>query len=256
MNHSSIKQITQYQKEHYEWEFNENTYPLDNYAFVLEKMGGKNKLKILDIGGGNGVFALSLKKYFKDKGSEIEIYVVDPVEYKAFEKHANEIHFIKDSAANLSKLFQQETFDLIFANNVFHHFVSGGWSTAIHGIGNVLLEAKKILKKDGLICITDFFYDGYDGFDTLPSRMIYRLTSCTTPVLAKIMKKMGAVSVGVGVCFLSKQKWFSLFSQSDLVVEMFQEGFVDKRNGIKKLYDICFCIKRCVVKNIMVVKKY
>lgn len=103
-------------------------------------------------------------------------------------------------------------------------------------------------------CITDFIYDGFI-FDTAPSRLIYWLTSCTTPVWTKIFKKFGAVSTGVGVCFLSKRTWRSLFASSGLTVDIYQEGVIDKRKGIKILYDICFLIKKCVVKNIFVLVK-
>jgi hypothetical protein len=56
----------------------------------------------------------------------------------------------------------------------------------------------------GRISILDNMYNGAI-IDGLPSRLIYGATS--SKLLAKLVKKGGANTAGVGVCFLSKKQW-------------------------------------------------
>lgn len=160
MKNNCIKTITQHQKEQYEYkkgDVNKSNFSLDDYNELLKKVYSKKKLMILDIGGGNGVFALSLLKHFTEKRIEADIWIVDPIEYNATKKCGDDIHFVKESASNLSHIFQDKTFDLIFSNNVFHHFVSGGWRTTTNEMLHVMVQIKKILKDDGFFLHNRFY---------------------------------------------------------------------------------------------------
>jgi SAM-dependent methyltransferase len=165
---------------------------------------------------GGGYFSLSLHGYFSDRNCKI--FVVDTTQYDAWEKNAGKITFVKDSAENLSKLFAEEPVDLVFTNWVFHHFVKGSWKESYSGMADIMKQIYLILKEDGLLCITDMFYDGWPHH-TLTSKIIYALTSIKFAPVAALIRKLGGHTAGVGVCFLSKKMWLELFAQAGFVVE-------------------------------------
>ena len=214
--------INDHQKREYE-EYEKNT--ADNlskqYSELLEKIKQKKEIKILDIGGASGYFSSALYNYFAAKNCEI--IVLDNTCYDTWGEFGNKIKFIEDTANNLEKIFSAGTFDLVFANRVFHHFVKTNWEKTIINIADIMRQISKILKKDGYFCITDYFYDGA-LFDTSSSKIIYALTSCKIPVLVKIFRKIESKSAGIGVCFLSRNMWLNLLNKNGYIVDTLYEG--------------------------------
>jgi ubiquinone/menaquinone biosynthesis C-methylase UbiE len=203
----------------------------------------------LDIGGGGGYFALSLRRYFPNR--DCEIFVVDTTQYETWEKHAGQVTFVRDSAENLSELFTKETFDLVFANRVFHHFVKGSWKKSFEGMADIMKQVSYVLKKDGLFCITDHFFTGR-LHHTSTSKIIYTLTSITFAPIATLFKKLGATTAGVGVCFLSKTMWFHLFSQADFIVEDLKESPYRKLKWLQRYF---LLVKKHSGNNVIILKK-
>jgi ubiquinone/menaquinone biosynthesis C-methylase UbiE len=223
MKTNDIKTINAHQQQIYD-EFEKETAAqlIEGYVDILTGGGGGgNTLKILDIGGGGGYFALSLRSYFSDE--HCEIFVVDTTQYDTWKKYANQVTFVNASAENLSKLFREETFDLVFANRVFHHFVRNSWSESFNGMADIAKQVAFILKKDGFFCITDYFYDGW-LHHTLTSKILYTLTSIKFAPVATLFRKLDAKTAGVGVCFLSKKMWFNLFAQAGFIVSILKKG--------------------------------
>jgi SAM-dependent methyltransferase len=124
---------------------------------------------------------MSLRSCFPDKSCEI--FVLDTTQYDTWTKNADKVTFVKDSAENLGKLFAEETVDLIFANRVFHHFVKSSWRKSFRGMACIMRQAALTLKKNGLLCITDHFYEGR-LHHTSASRVIYALTSISFAPIA------------------------------------------------------------------------
>jgi ubiquinone/menaquinone biosynthesis C-methylase UbiE len=250
MEINDIKVINTYQQKYYEeYEYATIMQLISGYVDVLEKFKHRNSLKILDIGGGAGYFALSLHDYFPCENCKI--YVVDTASYDTWGKNACKITFIEDSAENLSKLFEENTFDLIFANRVFHHFVKNSWRESFSGMANIMKQIAFILKKDGLFCINDYFFTGY-LHHALTSRIIYTLTSITLAPIASVLKKLDAKTAGVGVCFLSKKMWLNLFSQTGFIIEILKEN----SNRKLKWYEKCFLlIKNNSANNVIILRK-
>jgi ubiquinone/menaquinone biosynthesis C-methylase UbiE len=245
---NEIKTINAHQQQIYDWFEKETTVQLlDGYADVLKNRS--NPLKILDIGGGGGYFALSLRSYFPD--SNCEIFVVDSSQYDTWEKHAGQVTFVKDSAENLSKLFMKETFDLVFANRVFHHFVKGSWKKSVEGMADIMKQVSYVLKKDGLFCINDYFFDGR-LHHTSTSRIIYTLTSITLAPVAALFRKLEAKTAGIGVCFLSKKMWLHLFSQANFIVESLKESPNSKLKWYEELF---LLVKRYSENNVIILKR-
>jgi len=189
---------------------------LSRFEPHISKYKNNDSIKILDIGGASGHFALEVKEYFADKNCEV--IVVDNTAFDTWGEFSNKIKFIQSSADNLDTFFGENTFDLIFVNRLFHHLVRESWKKTIDGISSIMGKIYKILKNDGQLCITDHFYNGL-VFDNICSKIIYMASSSTFKPIMKICKKIGSLSAGVGVCFLSYNMWLKLLSENNLQIE-------------------------------------
>jgi SAM-dependent methyltransferase len=245
--------INDYQRKEYEkYEKDTADNLVKQYAGFLEKIKQKDNIKILDIGGAGGHFSLALYNYFSKK--DCEITVLDNTRYSTWNEFGNRIKFVEDSVDNLEKIFLKNTFDLVFANRVFHHFVKETWRNTITGITNIMMQISKILKCDGYFCITDYFYDGRI-FDTAASRIIYTLTSCKIPLLVKIFRKIEAKSAGIGVCFLSRCMWLNNLNGCGFIIDELYEGHKLPRRFFRMLiYKIFLLIKNCQEDIILICK--
>jgi len=220
------------------------------YEPYISKYKNNDSIKILDIGGASGHFALEVKEYFIDKNCEI--IVVDNTAFDTWEEFSNRITFIQSSADNLDDIFGENTFDIIFVNRLFHHLVRESWKKTIKGISNIMGKIYKILKNDGQLCITDHFYDGL-VFDEICSKVIYIASSSTFKPIMEICKKIGSLSAGVGVCFLSYNMWLKLLNENNLQIkklDLANNEFI--RAKYKK---ILLLNRKNTLDNIMIVKK-
>jgi ubiquinone/menaquinone biosynthesis C-methylase UbiE len=234
MKREKVKMINEHQKSYYEKEENlVLSYILDKYSNLLDKLKSRNTLKILDIGGANGQLAFALKEYFSD--INCEIYVVDTTEYDSWTKYADKITFIKASADNLVELFETNSFDLVFANRVFHHLVRNSWRSTMLGMSDVMKQVASILKKNGFFCVVEIFCNGI-VFNNASSKIIYSLTSCKLSLIIMLCRKLKAESAGVGVCFLPKKMWLTLFLQSGFIVNSLQEDKQIKLPWCKRVF--------------------
>ncbi|KAA6335961.1 hypothetical protein EZS27_015845 [termite gut metagenome] len=253
MKQSDIRVINAHQQQYYERiEKDSVDELLKLFSDVMEKMKNRSTLRILDIGGASGNFALALYEFFNNH-CEVEVFVLDTTKYDTWVKFTDKITFVVGSADNLDKLFEVNTFDLVFVNRTIHHFVRNSWKTSIDGIAIIMTQIRSILKRNGNLCIVDFSFNGL-LYDKASSKIIYALTSCKLPIITTVCKKLGGESAGIGVCFLSKQMWLNLFSQTGFIIEAFKEG---KRN-----YDIaspwyrrlCLFIKTVYENNVFILE--
>ncbi len=230
-----MDKINDHQKELYEtFSSNGSELHLSRYLPHLKEYENRKNLKILDIGGATGHFAYLLKKHFKN--SKVEIYVVDMTEYYTWEESSfgNDIHFICDSVENLKILFEENSFDLIFANRVFHHFVQSSWRKSLNSMDEYMHTIRTLLKNDGLFCVMDHFYNGAI-IDSSSSFLIYTLTSIKNPYIAKIVKNLGAESAGVGTCFLSKRMWITKLIRAGFDIAHIENAKSDRITAVKRM---------------------
>ncbi len=178
--------------------------------------------------------------------------MIDTTEYPTWAEHSDKVTFVKQSADSLSKIFEENTFDLVFANRVFHHFVRDSWSSSFNGMADIMKEIAHVLKKDGFFGIIDFSYNGF-LYDRATSKMIYALTSCSFRPLAFLLRMLGAKTAGVGVCFLSKKMWMKLFSSAGFRLATYVENkeYIPVW-GLKKMLLLC---KKATGDNLFVLTK-
>ena len=234
-----------------QYDKNTSSQEVNSYAEVLKKYRGAGKLRILDIGGASGNFALCLTDYFD---GDTQIFVLDNSEYATWqnETYNSKITFIHDSVEHLDSVFKDaEPFDLIFANRVFHHFIGKGWFSTLNGMDNVLVQIRKLLADSGTLCIKDHFYNGRI-FDKATSFLIFSMTTCKIPGIAKIVQKNGAHSAGVGVCFQSEKMWTKRIEKNGFIIDGIEKQPY-KQLSPKKSF-ILFCKEYSLDNNIYIRK--
>jgi SAM-dependent methyltransferase len=247
-NINNIKIINEHQKQTYESEDKRVSKELiEIFSDTLEKFKNRNTLKILDIGGGSGYFALAIQEYFNNQSCEV--IVVDATHYDTWNLFADKVTFLNQSVDELNQIFTEQNFDLVFANRVFHHFIRDSWKSSINGMSGIMKSIAFILKPDGYFCITDHFFDGL-VYDEASSRIIYMLSSCKWKPVIAVCNKAGVDSAGVGVCFLSRKLWVKLLFDAGFEIEKIIEQNWPK---VKQWYiKIFFLNKRNNLDNVMV----
>ena len=144
------------------------TYRLERESSQLEKMRtqeiilrhiGKSPLKILDVGGGAGVYSYWLKKM----GHEVHLVDPSPVNLKNAEIKGKEIGLNLDSThlGLADKLpHAEESFDVVFFLGPLYHL------TEKEERAIALKEARRVLKKGGMIFTAAIsrYASLFDGF--------------------------------------------------------------------------------------------
>src|SRR5690606_9089556 len=109
---------------------------------------------------------------------------------------------IEESAENLEQLGGR--YDLVFFNWVLHHLVGDGYGKSVHHVDQTLRKAVALLTPNGHISIFENMYNGL-VVDNAPSHIIFNLTSAKA--IAPIIRRLGANTARLGVCFHSKLRW-------------------------------------------------
>jgi len=203
MSTDVIRLLNDRQTEYFDEEYvNDNLFAqikpyLDTYQF-------NQSFKIMDVGGGNGVYSDRLIKTYDNA-------IVTLVEPDHFLLNKNQFHQRKRIVPTIfqSTKFPEAIYDVIQFNWVLHHFVSDDYKATRQLQLESLAYAKKLLKPGGKILILENLYDG-QWFDDGPGRLIYHLTA--SKLLKSMVSKAGANTAGVGVAFHSKNHWLKLLS--------------------------------------------
>ena len=176
-----------------------------------------NKFKVLDVGGGNGVFAdTMLEKY-----PSAEVVLVDNSEYLLERNQPKDgKRLVECSAEEIPTKLRGESFDLISFNWVLHHLVHPSYARTTRRLNDILTDLKSALSPNGRISVFENMYDGL-MLDNLPSHLIYHLSS--SKLLAPLTQKMGANTAGVGVCFRSRKEWFRQFRRAGFSIDSYWE---------------------------------
>lgn len=165
----------------------------------------------IDIGGGKGFFSdRVLATYPLASG-----VVLDNAEMLLYQNHAHpRKRLVLGSGTDLGALFPGERFEVAFFNFALHHFVGRSYGETRLLQRESIREAGKLLGPRGRISVSEITYNGA-AFDNLPSHVVFGLTS--NKRLARYVKRLGANTAGIGVCFLSRRAWTDEFSRSGFI---------------------------------------
>jgi SAM-dependent methyltransferase len=195
--------LEQFDKDFRDW-------PL--YLQILTRTTASPVTSVLDVGGGNGVFLDRLLDVFpKAKG-----VLLDDSSYMLRRNKAHlRKRLLQHSALALSDAFSGERFDLITVNVLLHHLVGSTRRETRTNVQCFLNEARALLVPGGRLVVYEQCYEGWVPF-VEPGSLIFALTSVRSPVLAKLMRRFGANTAGVGVAFRSESGWRRLFVRAGL----------------------------------------
>lgn len=214
---SEIKQLSKAQLSQFDRDLME-PHAKDVFWKQLKRSFGVDSqitLNVLDIGGGNGLFADMLIRHMPN----IHVTVLDNSEYLLNQnKKSRNKSLVLGSADKIGELFPMQKFDLITINWVLHHLVGTSRQNTINTIKTVLLQAKMLLAEKGKLAIFENVMNG-SLFDTYPNRVIYSLTSCNIPILTPFIRKHYFNTAGVGVFFMSHNMLKKYFSEVGLQID-------------------------------------
>lgn len=191
-----------------EWsrDISAQTYDVSKIISMISTRSG-GEIRVLDVGGGIGTVA----KAIVDSVSNCEVHVVDnsPLAKEAFITDSRVKLFYEDFLT----LNQNKSYQFIIFRTVLHHFVSDTETRTRELQSKALAKAKDMLSDDGVIFVTENFYEPLLGID-LTGRLIFELT--VMKAFASLFRRLGANTAGEGVRFRSLAGWKILFEENEL----------------------------------------
>ncbi len=181
----------------------ERSYDVQSLIEHLQKAGHAEAIG-LDIGGGIGAFAKAVAESCTNP--KVSITVVDPG-VDALDQKMESPNVEYQLAPFDESYPSDQKFDFIIFRTVLHHLISDSEKNTYETQIAALSKAKSMLKDDGIIFVTENFYEPMFGND-LTSRIIYAVTSSNA--VAWVARKLGANTAGEGVRFRSSDSWKQL----------------------------------------------
>jgi ubiquinone/menaquinone biosynthesis C-methylase UbiE len=194
---------------------------LESKFALLEEWMNDKPFNVLDLGGGNGIFADRLLARFPK--SSVTILDISPF-LLAQNRPSDRKELIHDSIENMGNILAGRTFDCITLNWVLHHLIGNSYRTCRENCLDTLIRCKVILKPKGKVLVAENMFDGYLK-SNLPSFIIYTIAATKWPWFVQLTKRYFNTA-GVGVCFQSQRAWQNMFAQAGFHVASFQRGLV------------------------------
>ncbi len=171
---------------------------------------------VVDIGGGCGFFASSLRKFIDAK---IRVLDTDHVAIKAALAKGLEVS-IEDA---LNPKHQGDE-DVVCFNLILHHLVG------VDERESLFLQQQALgawANRARVLFVNELIYDSYVG--NLSGRLIYiitssRMLSAIASMISRFVPSLRANTFGVGVRFRSRGEWIKLFTQQGYRVAASMRG--------------------------------
>lgn len=183
----------------------------EDVRWVTAQIAPDPKMRVLDVGGGNGQFASILAEWCR-----CDVDVIDPSRVAAE-------HFTKSPRCRLItgdfNTWAGEPgrrYDLIVFRVVLHHLIDRDDSETTRIQLAALTKAAALLSDQGRIYILENIYEPYVGED-VSARLIYEATKLKRT--ADVFRRLGANTAGEGVRFHSMAAWRRLLATAGLSVE-------------------------------------
>jgi hypothetical protein len=189
-------------------------------------------LRLLDVGGGAGYFAVRVR----DTYPQWNVHVSDISDVLLSYAKSKGLTVIKSSILDDVPDRWVGAFDVVSVNWVLHHLVGSGHSQTNTNVIRALSNIRKFVAPTGLVSV---FEDNYVGhlFHDSPGRLIYELTSRRS--IARPVRWLGANTAGVGVRFRSASAWQRIFQSAGLIVRSVRfDGDLGIGQGKKMLLNI------------------
>lgn len=222
-NHEKEKQII-LSKEQIE-SFDIKMRDIDSILSVARHNGLNEYSEVLDIGGGNGMLCdrlieknLCRKAVMMDISDEM--IMANKIHNK---KEVRRGDILDKEHANSNK----EKYDIIFVNMIMHHLVAERSRESRALVDSACRNIKLMGKKKSIVLLYEQTYERKYKRIFSPGRIIYYLTRIRNPMVAGLMKRLGANTSSVGVRFREVTEWIKIFEEQGF-------EFVDESGMIHK----------------------
>ncbi len=110
-------------------------------------------------------------------------------------------------------------FELINLDAVLHHVIDRrGYRATIAGVTELLASLRDQLSPTGTIMIREIYHEMW-VWKSFGCRMVHLVSSTQLPGwMAGILRAVGIKTANVGVCFLTRDQWQSVFANSGLTI--------------------------------------
>lgn len=176
------------------------------------------RFSFLDIAGGTGMFANRILDRYPQAVGTLVDNSQQMLDYNA--QHPRK-SLILSSAEDLDRWTRGQRYDIIFLNFALHHFIVDSYSGTRAMQRKILAMSGGMLAPNGRVSIMEHMCNGA-LHQNWPSFVIFQLTSSKR--LAKLMRRLGANTAGVGVCFLDHRQWCLEIARASLRVEHYHEA--------------------------------
>jgi ubiquinone/menaquinone biosynthesis C-methylase UbiE len=249
---NATKKINNKQEHAYEsGEYENIEMYIERYKDLIKDMSQKDKVTVLDVGGGAGYFIKELAARLP-ADTDVNIYILDTNTYATWNNDNPKIHYIDGDALEIDKIFEKNMFDYVFCNMFFHHLLGKSFKMSKRMRESVLAQIYNVLKDDGHAGIIDNFNDGM-FIDGISCRIIYLMTNTKNLFFVKLFNKFGSKSAGVGVCMMSRKMWHNLIDTCNFKIV---REYTTNPSPLKWYYRLCLMNKRYCYYNMMELKKY
>ncbi len=121
---------------------------ITNIKYINKYLGDDKSKKILDIGAGTGAYSV----YFDKLGYEVTAIELVKHNIDVFKEKKSNVTIIQGNALDLS-MFEENTFDVVLLFGPMYHLLTEDEKI------KALLQAKKVVKKDGYIFVSYYMND-------------------------------------------------------------------------------------------------
>lgn len=175
----------------------------------------RRPLHVLDVGGGNGLFADLLLAHLP----QARVTVLDNSDYLLSHNRPDPRKtLVLGSAVELNRLLPAEAFDLITINWVLHHLVGRTRRQTVEAIEKTLRGATRCLAAGGRVAVFENVLSGR-LWHSWPNRVIFAATRRRWPLLTPLLRRKVFNTAGIGVFFMSDKMLRRFFARAGLRVE-------------------------------------
>lgn len=198
------RKLSREQLEHFYQYCDDDTQASHFLRLVPHSLLGAGNV-VVDMGGGSGFFASSLKRYVD---ARIRIIDMDPVAVETC--RSNGLDAVVGDA--LVPKYQGDE-NVVCFNLMLHHMVGATEQSTL------ILQRQIVqswINRASLIFVNELIYDSY--FGTISGRLIYLITrskilSKIALMVSRFVPSLHANTFGTGVRFRAREEWVELFER-------------------------------------------
>lgn len=191
------------------YEVYENKSPKSDYDFLDFITMGNQKATLLDVGGANGYFVSLVHQSCPN----ISLTVLDPSKVLLDEISNPEINKVVGKLPDDVPITSK--FDYIHVRTVFHHITGNTVGKSKELVKKSIISLKNLLNEDGVMLITEIYYEGY-LIPKLPSHLIFYLLKLQNKLNIKIPYE--DFILGLDVYFYTRDELIEILEECGLKI--------------------------------------